>query len=196
MKPTIISFDEYYTEKFQKIAFIPAIPSAITLYESDEAYARFNDVDYMFNVLRTWNDSETYAVSFSNAVLGLIGELLELWEKTLQEDITKEEIIDEFGDCLYYLLLVKLLLGLPTSFNVHASGHSDIMIFTKYLADIGKKVAFHKKFKVEIIDSTISEVECFLVFIMATYELNLEEVKQQNINKLKERHGERFYENV
>ena len=96
---------------------------------------------YLKYCLRTWNSTNTLNIQVANAALGLLGELAEYLTSPSE---------DELGDVLYYRAILCYLMGRGTHIDtcgltVFDDEFNYDLIFA-YLADVGKKVAFHDKF--------------------------------------------------
>ena len=72
--------------------------------------------EYQLAALRTWGQTPPSFHSVNNAILGLAGEAGELankWKKQNYHGHEKDtpELIDELGDCLWYIAAIAADLG-------------------------------------------------------------------------------------
>lgn len=69
-------------------------------------------------VLKTWSSESDYSEQLMHAAMGLsgeAGELLDLVKKGLFKpnySLSRDDLVDELGDCLYYLAVASSLLGI------------------------------------------------------------------------------------
>ena len=149
--------------------------------------------EYLDACLRTWNTQASVELQIVNAILGLIGELAEL-EGSFY--MTASDIIDELGDAYYYYTILCHLW--PCKRVDEQLCNTDNHIMVAYLADVGKKIAFHNNTSKKVqnrMDIALLSVEVYLETVLHSYRLSKEEVWNCNIAKLQQRHPDGFNPN-
>lgn len=155
------------------------------------------------------NDTKLYAdeVAMPYVVLGLCGEIGELYEKIEQEE--REELgRKEVGDCLWYLAMIRCELGLSVLEDwPPIDDDSEVTPFAlpkfvgqiaeqtkKFLRDdwkVGEKNVMPEKRKVVIEAAWIEIAKCLAIISRDFFNSSIEQIAGENIAKLasrKERH--------
>ena len=115
-----------------------------------EAFENTLHFRYGQECLKTWNMDCAPHVQISNAVLGIVGEMIEVEE--VYEDFynldRKNLMLDELGDVMYYRAIFCMLMG-DTLENYSSYEKSSLSNSIKLLSDVAKKVTYHGKWQTE-----------------------------------------------
>ncbi len=143
---------------------------------------------YLLSCISTWNTKYPVAFQVSNAVHGIIGELMENYDG-LMVGASDEDKISELGDLLYYRTILCYLYGIdlelaPTTVELYRG--------ISLLSDVGKKAAFHDKIDatktIDRLMHAMGYIDALIVDLLSITELQLDEVMQYNMHKLANRH--------
>ena len=145
---------------------------------------------YLLSCISTWNTKYPVAFQVSNAVHGVIGELMENYDGLIN-GANSEDKISELGDLLYYRTILCYIYGMDLEL---APTNVELYRCIALLSDIGKKAAFHDKIDAEKTISRLKEtmgyVDALIVDLLEITEFQIDEVMQYNMNKLANRHTE------
>lgn len=145
---------------------------------------------YLLSCISTWNTKYPVAFQVSNAVHGIIGELMENYDGLIV-GASDEDKISELGDLLYYRTILCYLYGIdlelaPTTVELYRG--------ISLLSDVGKKAAFHDKIDatktIDRLMHAMGYIDALIVDLLSTTELQLDEVMQYNMHKLANRHNQ------
>ena len=144
--------------------------------------------EYTQACLRTWTFEGTKAERVSNAMLGIIGELNEYF------NAEGSDKIDEAGDVLYYIHILKYELGdsaemVDADVEVFLSPKAYIISTAMHLAELVKKGLYHGK---DVKEDTAATLRKLFYLFVVNNTLDLNEVMQHNVNKLRKRYPNGF----
>lgn len=154
---------------------------------------------YINETARTWNADDGHRLQLCNAALGLVGEVGELIEKldAVASGRGSFDVATEAGDVWYYLMTLYRLLGVDASdapcYRATMAKYSEASLrdHTKVLAyraaESAKKHVFHGKDDAQLIRNLRSFEAGFAEMTMRIG-LMSDDLWQQNIDKLRERH--------
>lgn len=186
-KVCIFTAEEAYTQLPEADLYVPEfMPDGNTLIhiQTQTAWGK-----YLVGCISTWNTKHPIAFQISNAVHGIVGELMEAYNEVLS-DLSKEEQLSEVGDVLYYRTILCYLYGLDLNFK--QSDDLDLYYCLALLSDVGKKAAFHDKISHEKtitrLDKGMVLLDGLIIDLMNLLDLPLDEIMQYNLHKLSNRH--------
>jgi len=136
---------------------------------------------YAEAVLRTWNGDHDSDAQVCNAVLGVVGEVGEYVDNPSP---------DELGDVLYYKAMVRQLLDTRQT-NTVAMKTRDLPREAARLAEATKKYVFHDA-PLNPAVQALSRLEFCLYHEADLRGWDLSDVRQQNIDKLRDRYPNGF----
>lgn len=179
--------EEAYTQLPQVDLYVPEFRqngNALTHIKTETAWGK-----YLIGCISTWNTKHPIAFQISNAVHGVVGELMETY-KEMALNLSKEEQLSEVGDVLYYRTILCYLYGMDLNFN--QSDDIDLYGCLALLSDVGKKAAFHDKIANEKtlhrLDTGMGLLDALIVDLINLLDLPLDEIMQYNMHKLSNRH--------
>jgi len=145
--------------------------------------------EYRRQTVQTWNTEPPEKYQLANAALGIVGEAREFAD---------DRHTDEAGDLLYYLTTLRRLVDMPV-IEGHDGGFrdddlvvDDMRWTAEKLAEAVKKHVFHGDDKAERIDHLTWHIEWCVYVLTEAYSNGIEYVREQNIEKLRDRHGSSF----
>lgn len=150
----------------------------------------------MKDFLRTWNVKYNPNLQINNAACSAAGELAEC----LASD-TPEEIKDELGDVIYYRYLLRYLMGdsltlFGSTVNLSQVGMLNTIAL---LCDVGKKIAYHDGYGTDKVTNRYMKVaeslDTAINTIAQKNNLNIDDVVNHTVQKLRKRHGAQFTPN-
>jgi len=144
-----------------------------------------NAREYAKHCHRTWNDHPPDAgLQRANAALGLAGEMAEY---------LADPSPDELGDALYYLAVLRSLYGMPAGVGHTALPPDEPMQAAGRLCEMVKKDVFHDDpADLQGIMRETSELQEYLAAEADSLGPGVEEVREQNIEKLRKRFPDGF----
>jgi len=126
-----------------------------------------------------------------NYILGMIGEYASevFTEETMQN---KNKFIDEFGDFMWYFSnYCRVLNHIPSIPNKEVDLHT--LTLLGQLAELEKKIIFHqKKVDNDEIKIILNKLYANAIATCASFDVNIGEVFEFNVEKLKKRFPEGF----
>lgn len=153
----------------------------------DEIDSETMHAKYLISALRTWNIKYCPEEQIANACLGIVSEIVELFYDDKPES--------ELGDLLYYRIILRYLMGDSLEFESTHSGtlRDAFSNASMFIADVGKKVAYHDKFLAEQTRTRyrtgMQAVDTIIVYFLHKLGTPLHEIYNQNIAKLAARHS-------
>ena len=181
--------DEAYTQLPEADLYVPEFRqdgNALTHIKTETAWGK-----YLIGCISTWNTKHPIAMQVSNAVHGVVGELMETYNE-MKSNLSREEQLSEIGDVLYYRTILCYLYGRDLNFN--PSIDIDLYSCIALLSDVGKKAAFHDKIAhektISRLDSSMMLLDALIVDLMSLLDLPLDEIMQYNLHKLNQRHSQ------
>jgi NTP pyrophosphatase (non-canonical NTP hydrolase) len=158
--------------------------------------------DYQANALRTANHTADKTLRLAVAGMGLAGEAAEVLDLVTSGSPDPNELSKEFGDLAWYVAeitsIIEVRLGdLPkTTLAFPATpliGAVDLMVRAGKLTDYLKKVVGHGHvLDVARVSLGLAEVLVALSHLIEREGLNLSDVLDQNVAKLKRRYPQGF----
>lgn len=146
--------------------------------------------EYREETKATWNTTVDLQGQLSNAALGLVGEATEFFKDPTDPS--------ELGDILYYLSTLRRLMDIPVAtYNPkplmkEEKGMRSILIHAGHTAEAVKKYVYHGSDKEPRIQSQTNSASIVIADQAKKRGWNLDEIRQNNIEKLRERHPDGF----
>ena len=159
--------------------------------------------EYQQACLRTWRGDGSTMDQLKNCGLGLgeIGELQNVIKKHVYHghNLSRDDIIDEAGDLCFYIAVTGHLVNADAKLfgrYDRDTGHNRVDM----LLMIGKEVGFaqgylSKKYYIEAeIAMSLRMIWCGISSLLYTMNIDIDEVMEHNIAKLKARYPDGFSE--
>lgn len=155
---------------------------------------------YMQETQRTLPDLGSEILNSCHMTMGINSEVPEILE-VLQSHAIKinmAKLIDESGDLFWYLSNYCSIRNLIFAPNInptldYLTSQDAIQDGSYKLLDIDKKcLAYNKPFNSGIAQKYVGEIYAGLIYILSWYKIEVFEVFEKNINKLRVRFPEKF----
>lgn len=142
--------------------------------------------EYVKATRATWRDEDPERLQIAHAAMGLAGEVGELANNVYHVPL-KEEI----GDCAYYQARLCDLLGIDMPDDV-TWGYEPIGSRHLEIVEGAKKIAFQGADHDAIAPHLVQGVGASLAYIGEKYGFNIEEIREHNTIKLRNRYPSGF----